>query len=368
MMKVQEYLKEHGLQALVDGYSIKAKEQGNLVALNYDQIDSPKADPITRECRGLILDMRDWSVVSRSFDRFFNWGESGCPEGVDLYHGKVYEKIDGSLIKLYYYEGEWHISTRGTVVADGPVGMFGDITFQDLVVKASPVDTLEEFKELCEKHLYPENTYILEITSQENRVVKRYEGYNLYFLACRNNETGQYMDMLPSVKQAMGFLSPKEINCLSMEGVVEASQGMKDLDEGWVVYESGVPVCKVKSPLYLAVHRIRGEGVITPKRVMQLLLVNEQDEYLTYFPEDEKFFTPYREALRQLLYSMDCLYKLVGDIQDQKVYALEVKDTIYQACMFMAKKQGVLPSKVFMAQKESYQMKVLEVYKEELLV
>ena len=74
-MKVQKYLKEHGLAKLQEEFSIKVKEYPEgLLVLNYDQISSPKSNEITVECRALILD-KDFNVVSRSFDRFFNWKE-----------------------------------------------------------------------------------------------------------------------------------------------------------------------------------------------------------------------------------------------------------------------------------------------------
>ncbi len=75
-MKVVDYLKKNGLAALEAEFAIKSKlyEEG-LIVLNYDQIYSaPKAHPIVVECRGLILDT-DFNVVSRSLDRFFNYGE-----------------------------------------------------------------------------------------------------------------------------------------------------------------------------------------------------------------------------------------------------------------------------------------------------
>src|SRR4051812_14440572 len=103
-MEVIKYLKQYGLKALEEEFSIKAKiyEEG-LIVLNYDQIySSTKAHPIVAECRGLILDT-DFNIVSRSFDRFFNLGEQ--PEtqtDIDISKAVCMEKIDGSLIKIYH--------------------------------------------------------------------------------------------------------------------------------------------------------------------------------------------------------------------------------------------------------------------------
>ncbi len=77
MLNVQKYLLENSLQALKDNYGIIVKEYENepVIVLNYSQIDSPKNDPITNECRGLILSSDFKTVLCRSFDRFFNYQE-----------------------------------------------------------------------------------------------------------------------------------------------------------------------------------------------------------------------------------------------------------------------------------------------------
>jgi tRNA splicing ligase len=80
LIKVVDFIRQNGLEALsADPYYIDIREyDSGLVVLNYNQINSPKLDPIVRECRGLILDRNSgYSVVARSFDWFWNYGE--CP-------------------------------------------------------------------------------------------------------------------------------------------------------------------------------------------------------------------------------------------------------------------------------------------------
>ena len=54
---------------------ITVKEYDNIIILNYSQIDSPKYNDIVNECRSLILDKNTYHVLSRSFDRFYNYNE-----------------------------------------------------------------------------------------------------------------------------------------------------------------------------------------------------------------------------------------------------------------------------------------------------
>ena len=119
MFKVQSYLKKHGLQKLKDEFGINHSIHPELplVILNYDQIKSPKNLQIVRECRGLTLNLDDWSLVARSFYRFFNLGESQI-EKFDFSNFKVQSKEDGSLVVIYYFNGNWHVNTRGSFAND----------------------------------------------------------------------------------------------------------------------------------------------------------------------------------------------------------------------------------------------------------
>ena len=116
------------LEQLEDELGIKSKRHPrypNLVLFVYDQIESPKLDPIVRSARGHILDeSRNWEHVCRPFDRFLNWGES-VDQGAltpDLSKSVVFKKEDGSLINMWFYRDEWHVSTKGSPDAGGQVG------------------------------------------------------------------------------------------------------------------------------------------------------------------------------------------------------------------------------------------------------
>lgn len=336
-MKVLNFIKEYGIDALTDqfGVSVKRYEEG-LIVLNYDQIESPKNE-VTNECRGLILDS-DFNVVSRSFDRFFNLGENFAT--FDPNKAVAYEKVDGSLIKIYNWQGCWYVSTRGTAFAESKVNGW-DITFKDMVFKALQVQTEDEFQDKCNTWLNFTSTYICEITGVENRVVTRYNGHTLWLLAERDNQTGEYFEVPLVVCENFGFELPSIFKFNSIESCVETAKRLPDLQEGYVIYEDGVPVCKVKSPAYVAVHHIRGEG-LTPKRIAQLVVINEQEEYLTYFEEDRDYFAPYIEALGAALHNALEVYHEACEIEDQKEFALKVKDYPFAFLLFQARKEKEL--------------------------
>lgn len=358
-MHTVTYLNDKGLESLVEEFSIIAKEyphpegsSSKLVVLNYDQIRSPKTHPIIKECRGLIVEYVDelgrWYVVSRSFDRFFNLGEADAqPENIDFSCCDVVEKVDGSLIKIYEFNSEWHISTRGTAFAESSCN--GWATFRELVLKALDLSD-EEFQEKCWECLDSYYTYIFELTCPENRIVRPYEGYTLWYLGARHNISYEYGDHLEKIDALrLGAREIKLFDLHNAEQIVEATKGMQTLDEGFVVVDiaSGAPICKVKSPLYVHVHRMRGEVGLTPKRIYELIAINETEEYLTYFPEDSEKVHSVLTKVVSTLVEAEELFEEVKKEESQKEFALKVKDKVYSDLMFLARREGTSPSFVF---------------------
>lgn len=65
-------------------------------------------------CRGLVTD-HTGDIVAKPFDKFFNI-EEGKFEPTEEF--EVYEKMDGSLGIVFWYEGQWVVATRGSFTSD----------------------------------------------------------------------------------------------------------------------------------------------------------------------------------------------------------------------------------------------------------
>jgi hypothetical protein len=122
-------------------------------------------------------------------------------------------------------------------------------------------------------------------------------------------------------------------------------------------------VCKIKSPAYVAVHHIRGEG-LNPKRISQLVLTGEAEEYLTYFPEDRNIIQPYMDARMALSVAMFEAYRGTFFIATQKDFALAVKDLPFSGVLFKARKVmdtgEVNLMNLFNEQSEQSKIRILE--------
>jgi RNA ligase len=75
-------------------------------------------DDITCKCRCLIVNAETGDIVARSFEKFFNYASAGNPETLPDALPKdsptITDKLDGNLITLYKWDGEWYAASKGS--------------------------------------------------------------------------------------------------------------------------------------------------------------------------------------------------------------------------------------------------------------
>lgn len=319
----------------------------DLYCLNYDQISSPKLHPIVRECRSLVLGVygnttkhgdyyEEFYVVSRSFDRFFNYQEVEETSDININELVAVEKVDGSLVSMFYYQDKWLYRTRSMIMPDESMTINGTkTTWHELI------DPFVGFMECFSANISEHNTYIFEVVSPQNRVVTRYDEPAAYFLGARENKTGKYVTN--QVYLPLEISIPEFYIFNTMESCLSSAKSLPNLEEGYVMCtKEGEPVMKVKSPAYVAAHRLRGETILTGKRVMDMIFLNEQEEYLSIFPEDEDMFNTYLTALSRLKADFEALWVKTKNIEDQKEFALSVKESSISSLLFNKRKDNSL--------------------------
>ena len=346
------------------GISVKEYEEEGLYVFNYSQFASPKMHPVVLECRGLITD-NDLNPVCRPFDRFFNLGEAlEVTEGFDISEAEVFEKADGSLAKVYHYKGKWHIATRGTAFAES-ANYTGEV-FEALMLEAFGCKDMGDFQKGM-RDVPTEYTHIFEYTSPKNRVVTPYKTSEMVLLGIRNNKYGIELGYtaLEGIAEKLGedgwlkFRVATRHKFDSEEELLAAVQNLPGLQEGFVcLSDKGVRV-KVKSELYVQAHRLRGDTVPSPKRIIDLVVTNEVEEYLAYFEEDRELFQPYMDSFDELIMEAHKLYWNVKGLESQKDFALAVKDNCYFAPLFMARRNNTSFATEFMNMDVPARRKVL---------
>ena len=368
-MKVIEYLKQHetleaGIAALTAETGIVARDYSDYFVLNYSQFDSQKTHPIVIEARSLIL-YKDLTVASRSFDRFFNYGEAlEINDKFDWNNSVVYEKVDGSLIKIWYdkYLDMWQIATRSSAQAEVPHPMGG--TFRDWVLKAFRT-TEEEFQKAM-VGFDIKNTFIMEYIGPENRIVTRYEESQMVLLAIRKID-GLYYN-LQALEEAVKILTSHKLNvrlvkmypAATLADIAKMANELPALDEGYVAWDYVKDLrIKLKNPSYVAIHHLRENGQLSLKRICELVLSDGHGEYLYYFPEDSDFILPYVDKLQGILVEMNAAYEANKDIESQKDFALQVKDYPYSSVLFSARKTGKTVNEMFEESRMEWKVELL---------
>ena len=171
---------------IIEEKNIKIKQEENLCMFNYG-IDCDFSDPVVREARGIIIDLSNCHVVCRAFDKFFNVQESYAAD-IDWSSAIVQEKIDGSIIKCWWYNDGWRWSTNGCINAENANCTTGG-NFLELINKADNYSKI--IYELGQDERYAEFTWIFELVSPYNQIVIKYPRTILYQIGCRNNVTGE---------------------------------------------------------------------------------------------------------------------------------------------------------------------------------
>lgn len=197
-----------------------------------------KWDHITKSCRGLILD-RDGNVVAKSFDKFFNM-EEHSPEEIPNEEFEVYEKLDGSLGILFWYQGKWILSSKGSFVSDQA------IKGRKMLNSNYNVEALPKGYTTLVEIIYPENRIVCNYNDDEVLVVlsmiSNANGKELDYdsLLKINEETG-----LPVVKKYDGIQ-----NYRTLKNLISKDR------EGYVIrFRNGFRM-KIKGEEYVRLHRI----------------------------------------------------------------------------------------------------------------
>jgi predicted DNA-binding protein (MmcQ/YjbR family) len=272
-------------------YCLTIKEKGKYTIFSYSQIDSDFYNKIVRVSRGIILKDVDTDpvVVCHAFDKFGNYGESYA-DTIDWASARVQEKVDGSIIRLWHDDDLWHVSTNNTIDAfetDLQVPTEEAKSFGELF-KIAATNTCGSYSDLLDK-LDQGYTYIFELTSPWNRVVVPYTETTITHIGSRNRVT----DLEENID--LGIKKPKEYSFSTFEDVIANAAALPFSQEGYVVVDKNWHRVKVKSKMYLQIHHLKDNGNVNPKRVLELVKTNEQDEFLSYFPEYSEYFNKIKE-------------------------------------------------------------------------
>lgn len=339
MLEVQRYLQTHCLADLAREHGIYARhstQNAYKFSLNYDQIEARDADPLSQECRGLVLAtpmgyppilddktvVGDTEIMAFPMRRFFNFGQgSAAPVAMEDPETSFQEKLDGSCIIVYWdrFLLKWCAATRSVPDADLPMDGFGEQTFAGLFWKA--------FRETGgdESALYPGWTYVFELCTPDNQVVVRYTDYKVHLLATRWISDGEESDPAEWAERLHVPLVPR-YRFGSVAEMIDFVTGREPAAyEGLVVCDKNYNRVKIKNPAHLALSKIKDSVAKSPRALMEIVLLGKEDDVIPLIqPHIQEKLLEMKEKLRLYLIKMEQDY---ADLYhaDRKTFALAVQ-------------------------------------------
>ena len=130
---------------------------------------------------------------------------------------------------------------------------------------------------------------------------------------------------------------PKTYNLSSLSDCYAAANELGENAEGYVVRDANFNRVKIKSPWYLAMHKLRGNGRLSIKTVVEYWKQEILDDYVGQFPEHAPFIHAICNNLLELHFEMTSQWHLKYNRgMERKEFALAIKDlpSIIQAYLF----------------------------------
>lgn len=300
MLKIQKLMLNNSnweeiLKAEPYNLIIKYSEDKHYVLFKYNQLSSDFNETICREARGLIIDLTkpNYPIVRMAFEKFFNLGEKFAAE-VDWDTAVSGEKLDGSLISVWYNDGKWHISTNSTIDAYDAELSNNVIykSFGELFESVLPLSWFEnKDTNLC---------FTFELVSPYNKIVLDYPETKVYLLSIRNMPTLREYDV-----DELGYYAKKHRLTLPQYYYLNREKDfrnlvskMDDSHEGIVVRDANNNRVKIKTLSYFELHKKKRNGNITLEYIVDLILRKEDEEFLSYFSEYKEIFEKVRKQIK----------------------------------------------------------------------
>ena len=329
-------------------YNLIIKKKFPFVLLKYNHLESDMTNEIVQECRGLIIQpdlfsltsnppIQQYKVSSMRFTKFFNYGQE---EAAKLeFPCEASEKIDGSLIGVWYDKDTgWHVSTSGNIDAEDAPNVGGFHNYRELFDMAWGDLSFDVLDKNC--------TYMFELVSPYTKIIVPYNEVKLYLLAIRNNITLEEFqrESLPLIAYLLfdgKITTPKTFICNNIKEVQDAVDNLTEDSEnfeGFVLCDKHFNRIKLKSATYANLFFIKGDGIFTDKKILKLILDEQDDDILGHFPEYTEEFNLIRRGLSNLIQNMKNSINKVEKWKklNKKDFAANIKDFKYKDILFKA--------------------------------
>lgn len=242
--------------------------------------------------------------------------------------------VHNSLIQVYcdWNDMTWYAGTTGTADGEGEVNNKTGTTFNQLFWK-----TVKEKYNLDTSKFNAGYTYVFELTTPYNIVVKPHGESSATLLTVRNLETLKELsfDELTRVSEELGIPRVKayDLNAKNVGALLRTFENMVWHDEGYVVVDAKHNRVKIKNPAYVAVHHLKGKTA--EHNILTIVKTNEIEEFASTFPERKDELVKLKANYDALIAKLDSVWVELQVFRPKNITPQEKKKyatAVFEVC------------------------------------
>lgn len=292
-------------------------------ALDYDEFWESYGN-IYRECRSIVIDLREENIVLSPFDKFFNINENeessfeSVKEKIENAKSvEITDKLDGSMQCARFYNGRIVMSGSQSLDAENSWRLKDG--YRMLNENNNYVNALSENSDL---------TFIFEYISLADSHVVNYtmEDEGLYLIGLRNTVTGVQSSYSEVLKMARNY-SMKSTTLFegkTIDSIMnELNDKLSNEAEGFVLNIDGF-MCKVKYNDYTSIHKVLS-NISSINLIIKCVADDTYDDLISKIPNAYKWRV-------EKIYNIVVNYIKQCDLETKRVYnevkSMEFKEAI----------------------------------------
>lgn len=305
---VAKHLRITGLQTFKKHYGVsyRRSELGYVL----DVLPGTPHHPLTDMCKDLVVTEDLSQIVARGFDRIPK-ADAQLMESFGMEpEYRLYEKVDGVLVRIFYFGGKWHVAQGNSDNAKQvlPCGALrnDNYTYQDLIFDALHVERCcyTRFHKICSDLLDRNMTYLLQLASPDLQNVTSYAIATVTLLAVRHTRTGRWVE--PSRDATILFCQLNAVHPDRWTGknIKTLMEGLTPKNPGFVVYKRLEPLFVAENKRFKDLYEVRHDRSSNLDKKIRMFLEGSHADYVVQYPQECRVFDVMKGLLEKLIDKM----------------------------------------------------------------
>lgn len=303
-----DFLEWELAQAVEQGLVRRVDHDGaSLYCYTHETVYTKAWSSIALMCRGLVVDHEQRRVVATPFPKFFNLGEGIT--AIPALPFEVHEKLDGSLIIIFFHRGRWRTATKGSLNSEQA----------QWAQKQLDATDPEKFM-----HLQPGCTYLCEGIYPENKIVINYDFEGLTLLGAYTQDGREIAHRnLVLIARDMGWRVSNKADCNNIADLVAYVKDLPMSQEGFVLLFANGTRLKVKGDAYCRVHRLISQ--CTPLGIWEAMLYQQDLREIRkelpeeFWPDFDKIFGLLAISIAGFVHTVETAAQSVNELTDKEL-------------------------------------------------